>query len=153
MDYSFLALQFLSSSMYPKGSLYSASMGWWKVKSKRSQGIWKARRQVTQIHIKEKSKNIWPFAHISMYAGLRSISAYIHEKGIKSHVQQITCVFRDALGNIKGTILVLGVQRVCKGTGKAINVWSTMCGKINCNNDQENLLPLFEREGQQLIRS
>ena len=31
-------------------------------------------------------KNIWPFAHIPMYVGLRLISAYIHEKGIKSHV-------------------------------------------------------------------
>ena len=30
-----------------------------------------------------------------MYAGLRVISACIHGKGIKSHVQQITGVFRD----------------------------------------------------------
>ena len=33
---------------------------------------------------------------------------YIHEKGIKSRVQQITGVFKDDLGNIKGTILVQG---------------------------------------------
>ena len=67
-------------------------------------------------------KNIWPFAHIPMYAGLRIIFTYIREKGIKSHVQQITGVFSDDLGNIKGTILVHGVQRLCRGTGKAINV-------------------------------
>ena len=78
---------------------------------------------MTQIHINENSKKIWPFAHISMYMGLMSISTYIHEKGIKIHVHQITGVFRDDIGNIKGTILVHGVQRVCRGKGKAINVW------------------------------
>ena len=57
-----------------------------------------------------------------MYVGLRVISAYIHEKEIKSHVHQIIGVFRDDIGNIKGTILVHGVQRVYRGTGKAINV-------------------------------
>ena len=57
-----------------------------------------------------------------MYAGLRVISAYIRDKGIKSCIQQIIGVFRDDLGNIKGTILVHGVQRVYRGTGKAIKV-------------------------------
>ena len=72
--------------------------------------------------MKENSKSIWTYAHILMYAGLRIISAYIHEKGIKSRVQQIIGVFRDDLENIKGTILVHGVQRVCRGTWKAIKV-------------------------------
>ena len=74
-----------------------------------TQGIWKAKRQVTQIHIKEKSKNIWPFAHIQMYVGLRVKSAYIHEKGIQSCVWQLLHVFRDDLGNIEGTKMVHGV--------------------------------------------
>ena len=69
-----------------------------------------------------KLKNIRPFAHILMYMGLRVISACIREKGFKGHVQQIMSVFRDDLGNIKGTKMVHGVQRVCRGTGKAINV-------------------------------
>ena len=69
-----------------------------------------------------KIQNIWPFAHISMYMGLRVISAYICEKGIKSCVHQIISVFRDDLGNIKCTIMVHGVLRVCKGIGKAIKV-------------------------------
>ena len=73
-----------------------------------------------RIHIKENSKIIWPFAHISMYMGLRVKSAYIREKGIKSHIQQIMSVFRDDLGNIKGTKIVHGVKRVCRGTWKAI---------------------------------
>ena len=77
---------------------------------------------MTQIHIKEKSKTIWPFAHISMYTGLRVISVYIREKGFKSRVWKIMHVFRDDLGNIKGTKMVHGVQRVCKATGKAINM-------------------------------
>ena len=77
---------------------------------------------MTQIHIKENSKNIWPFAHILMYAGLRVISAHIREKGIKSCVHKIMGVFRDDLGNIKGTKIVHEVQRVWRGTGKAINM-------------------------------
>ena len=75
-----------------------------------------------QIHIKEKYKTIWTYEHISMYVGLRVISTYIREKGIKSHVQQIMGVFMDDLGNIKGIIMVHGVQRVCRGTGNAIKV-------------------------------
>ena len=98
--------------MYPRDSLYSASMGQWKDKSEQSRGIWKAKRQVIQIHIKENSKSIWTYAHIPMYTILWVISVYIREKGIKSRVQKITCVFRDDLGNIKGTIMVHGVQRV-----------------------------------------
>ena len=56
-----------------------------------------------------KLQNIWPFAHIPMYAGLGVISTYIHEKGFKSHVQQIMSVFRDDIGNIKGKKMVHGV--------------------------------------------
>ena len=77
---------------------------------------------MTQIHIKEKSKHIWPFAHIPMYMGLGLISTYIHEKGVKSRVQQIMSVFMDDLGNIKGTKRFHGAQRVCRGIGKAIKV-------------------------------
>ena len=57
-----------------------------------------------------------------MYTGLRVISTYICEKGIKSHVQQIIGVFRDDIGNIKGIKIVHGIQRVCIGIGKAIKV-------------------------------
>ena len=72
--------------------------------------------------MKENTKNIWPFAHIPMYVGLRVISAYTHEKGVKSGVQHIIGVFRDDIGNIKGTIMFHGVQRFCRETGKAIKV-------------------------------
>ena len=47
---------------------------------------------------------------------------YIRENGFKSHIYQIRHVFRDDLGNIKGTKIVHGVQRVCRGIGKTINV-------------------------------
>ena len=57
-----------------------------------------------------------------MYAGLRVISVCIREKGFKSHVHQIIGVFRDDLGNMKGTIIVYGVQSVYRGIGKAIKV-------------------------------
>ena len=69
-----------------------------------------------------KSQNIWPFAHISMYAVLKVKFAYIREKGIKSCIWKLLHVFRDDLGNIKGTKIVHGVQRVYIGTGKDINV-------------------------------
>ena len=84
--------------------------------------MWKAKRQVTQIHIKENSKTIWSFAHILMYTGLRVISAYVCENRFKSRVWKIMHVFRDDLGNMKGTKMVHEVQRVYIGTGKAINV-------------------------------
>ena len=77
---------------------------------------------MTQIHIKENSKTISPFAHIPMYTGLRVISVYIHENGFKSHVMKIMYVFRDDIGNIKGTKMVHGVQRVYRETGKSIKV-------------------------------
>ena len=64
-----------------------------------------------------------------MYAGLRIISVCIHEKGFKSSVWQITGVFRDDIGNIKGTKIVHGVQTFCRGTGKAIKVLSTIVVK------------------------
>ena len=54
--------------------------------------------------------------------GLRVKSAYIREKGIKSYVWKSLHVFRDDLGNIKGTKMVHGVKRVYRGTGKAIKV-------------------------------
>ena len=38
-----------------------------------------------------------------MYVGLRVISAYIRDNRFKSHVWKIMHVFRDDLGNIKGT--------------------------------------------------
>ena len=75
-----------------------------------------------RIHIKEKSKTIWHFAHIPMYVGLSVISVYIRKNGFKSRVWKIMHVFRDDLRNIKGEKMVHGVQRVYRGIGKAINV-------------------------------
>ena len=77
--------------------------------SKKYQGIWKAKRQVNWIYIKEKSKTIWPFSHIPMYAGLRVKSAYIRENRFKSRIWKIMHVFRDDIGNIKGIKMVHGV--------------------------------------------
>ena len=57
-----------------------------------------------------------------MYAGLRVISAYLRENRFKIHIWKITGVFMVDLGNIKDTKIVHGVQRVCRGIGKAIKV-------------------------------
>ena len=73
---------------------------------------------MSQIHIKENSKRIWPFAHIPMYAVLGVKPAYIREKGFKSHVWKFLHVFRDDLGNIKGTKMVHGSKESAKGHGR-----------------------------------
>ena len=56
-----------------------------------------------------KLQNNLDYAHISMYAVLGVKPTYIREKGFKSHVWQFLHVFRDDLGNIKGTKMVHGV--------------------------------------------
>ena len=77
---------------------------------------------MTQLHIKKESKTIWPFAHIPMYVGLRVISTYIRKNRFKSRIWKIMHAFRDDIGNIIGTKMVHGVQRVYRGIGKVINV-------------------------------
>ena len=57
-----------------------------------------------------------------MYTGLRVIFTYIRENRFKSHVWKIMHVFRDDIGNIKGTKMVHGFQRVYRGIGNSINV-------------------------------
>ena len=53
-----------------------------------------------------------------MYMSLRVISVYIHEKGIKIHLWQVLDVFRDDLGNIKGTKMVHGSKKSVEGKGR-----------------------------------
>ena len=53
-----------------------------------------------------------------MYEGLRVISVCISEKWFKSHVWKIMSVFRDDLGNIKGTKMVHGVKNPAEGQGR-----------------------------------
>ena len=62
------------------------------------------------------------YLDLCTHPDVRGFEVNIHEKGIKIHIEKITGVFRDDLGNIKGAILVHGVQIVCRGIGKAINV-------------------------------
>ena len=57
----------------------------------------------------EKSKTIWLYAHITMYMVLEVKPAYIHEKGIKSHVWKFNHVFGDDIGNIKAIKMVHGI--------------------------------------------
>ena len=70
-------------------------------------------------HQGKLQKNL-AFCTHPMYAFLGVKPAYICEKGFKSHVWKFLHVFRDDLGNIKGTKMVHGVLGVCRGTGKAI---------------------------------
>ena len=56
------------------------------------------------------------------HPNVHGFKGYIHEKGLQSGVWKITCVFRDGLGNIKGTKIVHRVQRAHRGTGQTINM-------------------------------
>ena len=47
--------------------------------------------------------------------GLRVISMYICENGFKSHTWKIMHVFRDDLGKIKGTKIVMGFKEFAEG--------------------------------------
>ena len=73
---------------------------------------------MSQIHVKEKSKRIWIFVHIPMYAVLGVKPAYIRDYRFKSRVYHFSHVFRDGQGNIKGQKVVQAVQGVCSKTGE-----------------------------------
>ena len=47
-------------------------------------------------------------------------------------------VFRDDLGNIKGTKMVHGVQRVYKGIGKAINMTCVVIAMYNIDRSESS---------------
>ena len=66
-----------------------------------SQGIWKARSQMSRIHVKENSKMIWTYAHIPMYAVIGVKLAYVRGYRGKSRVYHFYYVFRDDQGHIK----------------------------------------------------
>ena len=59
---------------------------------------------MSQNHVKENSKRIW-----IMHTVLGVKPAYIREKGFKSRIWKFFHVFRDDIGNIKGTKMVHGV--------------------------------------------
>ena len=61
------------------------------------------------------TENASLLAHISMYAGLRVTSTYIHENRFKIRVWKIMHVFRDDLGNIKGTKWPIGSKESTEG--------------------------------------
>ena len=71
---------------------------------------------LSRIHVKENSKRIWIFVHISMYVVLGVKHVYIRAYRFKRHVYHFSHVFRDGQGNIKGEKVVQGVQGVCSGT-------------------------------------
>ena len=56
-----------------------------------------------------KLQNNFSFCTHPDVRGLRVKPTYIHEKWIKSHVWKLLYVFRDDIGNIKGTKMVHGV--------------------------------------------
>ena len=56
-----------------------------------------------------KLQNNLAFCTHTDVRGFRGQTAYIRDKGFKSRIRQFLHVFRDDLGNIKGTKMVHGV--------------------------------------------
>ena len=75
----------------------------------------------------ENSKNICLYAHIPMYAGLRSKAVYTHEYGFKVVYRYKQVIFGDDIGTSKYNISPWGpksLQRDMKGHKYVINqVW------------------------------
>ena len=72
--------------------------------------MWKVKRQVVQTHINEKSKNIWTYAHISMYTGLRSKLCVHMSMGLKVTYNNKHVFFRDDVGTSKYNISPWGIK-------------------------------------------
>ena len=76
---------------------------------------------MSQIQVKEKSKRIWTYAHISMYAVIGVKPAYVHDYRGKRRVYHLLYSF---LGMIKVTskdkIWSMGSKESAAGQGKAI---------------------------------
>ena len=76
---------------------------------------------MSQIHAKESSKGIWPFAHIPMYAVLGVKPVYIHDKGFKIRIYQFSHVYRDGLGNKRTKNGPRGLRSLQRGRGRPYN--------------------------------
>ena len=77
MDYSFLVLNFLLLSMYPRGSIYSTPNRKWRVECEHSQGIWKAKSQVIQDSMRKNPKT-FGFMQISRCTWVLAQKLCIH---------------------------------------------------------------------------
>ena len=87
VDYSFLSLQFLLLQCI-QGVPYIALQRGNRGSNLSDLEAYGTMIQVVQTHIEEKSKSVWIYAHIPMYAGLRSKVACTRKYGFKSRVQQ-----------------------------------------------------------------
>ena len=77
MNYSSLTLQFSPALMYPRGSIYSTPNRKWRVNSKCSQGIWKAKSQVIQDSMR-KNPILFVFMHISWCTWVLAQKLHVH---------------------------------------------------------------------------
>ena len=139
MDYSFLALQFLSFQCIQRVPYIVLHCGNGRSNLSDLKANGRPRDKWLGSTTRKTRKHLAFCTHPDVRI-LGVISAYIHEKGIKSCIQQIMSVFRDDLGNNKNTKIVHGVQSVYRGTWNVIKVWSTMCGKINYNTFLSNAI-------------
>ena len=77
---------------------------------------------MSQIHLKENYKRIWPFAHIPMYAVLGVKPTYIREKGFKVAYGNFFMFLGMILETSKLQKWSMGSKEFAEGQGKAIQV-------------------------------
>ena len=87
MDYSFFALQFPPFNV-PKGSLIYHSNEVMEGRILELSRNMEGQELGYSDSYEENSKNVWTYAHILMYAGLRLKFVCTHKYRFKSHVQQ-----------------------------------------------------------------
>ena len=118
--------------MYTRGSIYSTPNRKWRVESECSQGIWKAKSQVIQDYMRKTPKP-FSYMHISRCMQVLAQKSCIHRSIALKVVYTHKHVF---FGNFLWTSkynMRKQVQGVCRGTWKAIKIWSTKGGKISYN--------------------
>ena len=113
--------------MYPRGSIYSTPNGQWRVKSKCSQDIWKAKSEVIRDSMRKNPKT-FVFMHISQYTWVLAqklhVQADISLKVVYTHKQVF---FEDFIGTSKYNLSKGGprsLQRDMEGHKSVIyQVW------------------------------
>ena len=73
---------------------------------------------MSRIHVKENSKRIWHFAHISMYVVLGVKPAYIREKGLKVAYGKFSMFLGMILETSKVQKWYMGSKECAEGQGR-----------------------------------
>ena len=118
--------------MYPRGSIYNSPNRQWRVKSEHSQGIWKAKSQFIRDSMRKIPKS-FVFMHISQCMRVLAQKLHVHtDIALKVVYTHKHVFFGEFLRTSNHNLRKGGLKSLQRDRG-AINMWSTICGKISCN--------------------